>query len=531
MWGRLTFLLAALVVARPALADEPQAPPSSQAQPSQPQQPQPPAGATQPETPAQPDVAPQGPDDEALDDLAGVARGDPDAVLHEDNEFGPLILIERVDITGNTATQAEIIRRALPISPGDVLHSSDRRLRDARFKVLALGFFRDVNLAIHKGTQRGQVVIEVHVVERGTVVLNRLWFGTTDLMKWWVGTDVGERNLLGLGIAVGGGFIYAHHGDVRGTRDQYAAELRAAMPSVRSTRWGTNFAVTAVHGSEPYRTGCDPSATPSDLCAFPYSRLGVRLGASYDLSALTRLSFGVRAEAVDADLPAAPFRQLADGTPVAVDLHLDPGSSRVVTASVGLDRDTRPDPILPHAGNRVAMSAELGSTFFGGSYDYATIFGSFEQYWPVAGDHHALAVKLAGGVVVGDAPRFDRIHIADVDHMLTPRALGLVLSTAAPLAILGTRADKPQYGDLGGSATVEYVFQLFRGSGKQAVYGGDVFVGAGIWGLAERSDLRARDAGLFASLPIDLYLDAGLRIDTDIGVFELTIANALGRLR
>ena len=61
----------------------------------------------------------------------------------------------------------------------------------------------------------------------------------------------------------------------------------------------------------------------------------------------------------------------------------------------------------------------------------------------MAGEHHALAVKLAGGAVVGDAPRFDRIHIADVDHMLTPRALGLVLSTAAPLSILGTRSDKP----------------------------------------------------------------------------------------
>jgi outer membrane protein insertion porin family len=523
MWGRLTFLLAALVIARPALADPPE-----------PVQPAPVEPAQPPVEPAQlpPADAPPGPDDDMPDDVGGLERGDPDAVLHEDNEFGPLILIERVDITGNTATQAEIIRRALPLSPGDVLHSSDRRLRDARFKVLALGFFRDVSLAIHKGSVRGQVVIEVHVVERGTLVLNRLWFGSTDLTRWWAGADVGERNLLGLGIAVGGGFIYAHHGDFGGARDQYAAELRASVSSVRSSRWGTSWAATLVHGSEPFRATCDdvPATQMQPQCAFDYRRLGVRIGATYDVSALTRLSFGVRAEAIDANLPAAPIRDVG-GVPVAVDLHLDPGASRVVTASVGFDRDTRPDPILPHAGNRFAVSAELGSTFFGGSYDYATIFGSFEQYWPIAGDHHALAVKLAGGVVVGDAPRFDRIHIADVDHMLTPRALGLVLSTAAPLSILGTRADKPMYGDLGGSATVEYVFQLFRGSGKKAVYGGDVFVGAGVWGLAERSDLRARDAGLFASLPIDVYLDAGLRLDTDIGVFELAIANALGRLR
>src|SRR5262249_29510411 len=162
----------------------------------------------------------------------------------------------------------------------------------------------------------------------------------------------------------------------------------------------------------------------------------------------TRMSFGLRFEAIDADTPSVPFRILPNGTPAAVDLHLDPGASRVVTASLGIDRDTRPDPILPHAGNRVRASAELGSTLLGGSYDYATIFGSYEQYWPIVSEHHALAIKLTGGVVVGDAPRFDRIHIADVDRMLTPRALGLVLSTAAPLAILGTRDDKPSYGDL-----------------------------------------------------------------------------------
>lgn len=513
------FALVALVATRPAFADEPRPAPLAPA----------------PGEPAQgPEPAPFAPSpDDAPDDVAAVPRGDPDTLLHEDNEFGPLILIERIDITGNTATQTEIIRRALPISPGDVLHSSDRRLRDARFKILALGFFRDVSLRIHKGSQRGQVVIEVHVIERGTLVLNRLWFGTTSASPWWAGTDVGERNLLGLGIAVGGGFIYARHA-IPGARDQYAGEIRIADPSVLGTRWGASWAATLVHGSEPYRvSGAPGDASPSTQQAFAYRRFGVRAGATYDLSALTRLSMGLRAEAIDATLPVAPTRALPDDkhTLVPVDLHLDPGGSRVFTASFGFDRDTRPDPILPHAGGHLVASAELGGTLLGGSYDFATIFGSYEHYWPLHGEHHALAIKLSGGVVVGDAPRFDRIHIADVDRVLTPRALGLVLSTSAPLAILGTRADKPTYGDLGGSATAEYAFELFRGSGKQRVYGGDVFVGAGLWGLAERGDLRARDTGVYASLPIDVYADAGLRIDTDIGAFELTIANALGRLR
>jgi outer membrane protein assembly factor BamA len=518
MWGRLTFALVMLVsLTGPALA----APPD----PGDPDS-------------RVPDAVTPPPDVEQ-DTLTEPA-------LHEDSEFGPVVMIEQIDVTGNTATQTEIILRALPISVGDVLHASDKRLREARFKVLALGFFRDVALAIRRGSQRGQVVVEVRVVERGTLVLNRLWFGKTSLSPWWVGADVGDRNLFGLGIAVGGGFIYAHQAqlgdpdqppvdgqpDFNG-RNQYAAELRLSDPSVRGTPWGASWAITLVHGSEPYQVSDTGDTDAKKLQAFPYRRFGVRAGATYNVSALTRLSMGLRAESIDATLPIGPTRSLggASALRIAIDPHLDPGASRVVTASFGFDRDTRPDPILPHAGARILASAELGSALLGGSYDFATMFASYEQYWPVHGDKHAIGIKLAGGVVVGDAPRFDRIHIADVDRMLTPRALGLVLSTAAPLSILGTRDNKPIYGDLGGSATVEYAVQLFRGSGKRRVYGGDVFFGAGLWGLAERQDLRARDTGFYDSLPIDVYLDAGLRIDTDIGTFELTVANALGRLR
>ena len=511
MWGRPLFALRVPVALALAAATARAEPPPAEADPDS----------------SIPEPAPLPPD--ATHDSAPPVE----PTLHEDNDFGPVVQIEQINVIGNTATQAEVIRRALPIRIGDVLHASDKRLREARFRVLALGFFREVDLAIRRGSQRGQVVVEIRVVERGTLVLNRLWFGTTDVSPWWLGADVGERNLLGLGIAVGGGFIYARQADLARGRDQYAAELRLADPSVRGTPWGASWAMTLVRGSEPYQVrGASGNVPPQNFEAFRYRRFGVRAGAMYNVSALTRLSMSVRAEMVQASLPVAPTRIVEpDDRAVAVDLHLDPESSRVVTAGFGFDRDTRPDPVLPHAGSRILASVELGSTLLGGSYDFATIFGSYEHYWPLRGEKHAIGVKIGGGVVVGDAPRFDRIHVADVDRMLTPRALGLVLSTAAPLAILGTRDDKPTYGDLGGTATVEYSVRLFRGTGERRVYGGDAFFGAGLWGLAEHRDLRARDTGFYDALPIDLYIDAGVRIDTDIGTFEITIANALGRVR
>jgi outer membrane protein insertion porin family len=477
---------------------------------------------------AQPDPIPVGPE---LPTEEPQPEPEPEpAAEGPSDEFGPLLLIERIEIGGNTATQDEIIERALPITVGDVLRASDKRLADARFKILALGYFREVTLAMQKGSARGKVILRVDVVERGTIVLNRLWFGTTTLSPYWFGADLTERNLFGLGVAIGGGIVYASHGNVDGSRNQWAGELRAADASLLGTRLGLNGALTLVHGSEAYRVaGDDTDPGAGELLAFPYRRFGGRTNLTYDVTALTRLSASMRIEAIKADLPVAPTRMLPDGRIVAIDLHLEPDNSTVTTIGFTYDRDTRPDPILPHSGYHIGFSAELGAAF--SDYQFATLFGRYEHYWGLFDDKHAIAIKLAAGVVVGDAPRFDRIHVADVDRMLTPRALGLVLSAAEPLDILGTRSDKPTYGDLGGSATVEYAIQLWRGKGRNRVYGGDAFFGVGLWGLAETADLRARDASLGSSLPLDIYIDAGVRLDTDIGIFELTVANGLGRLR
>ncbi|HTL33569.1 MAG TPA: BamA/TamA family outer membrane protein, partial [Kofleriaceae bacterium] len=411
-------------------------------------------------------------------------------------------------------------------------HATDKRLRNARFKVIALGFFRDVTFAMKKGSQRGNVIIEITVVERGTFVLNKLWFGRTTLSPYWAGVDLGERNLLGLGIAMGGAFIYAAEGGAQGGRDQWAGELRLSDGSLRGTRWGAQGSLTLVHGSEIYRVQGEPSDDSLDnFRAFPYRRFGGRFGATYDLTALARLGITGRIESIDTELPAAPTRTLIDGTVTDVDLHLEPGESRVITIGLSLDRDTRNDPILPHAGGRITAAFELGTSALASDYDFATLFARYEHWWPLHDEKHAIGMRLGGGVVTGYAPRFDRIYISDLNRMLTPRPLGLVLSSAAPLNFLSTRSEKPTYGEIGGIATVEYVMQLFRGIGKKRVYGGDIFVGVGLWGLAETGDYLLRDAAFWDSLPVDLYVDAGLRIDTDLGIFEFTFGNALGRLR
>jgi outer membrane protein assembly factor BamA len=446
-----------------------------------------------------------------------------------DEGFGPILVIEKIEVTGNRSTAARLIRRALPVREGEVLRAGDPRLRAARFKVLALGYFREVELELRKGSSRGKVVLLVTVVERGTIILDRLYFGTTRSTPWWAGLALTERNLLGTGIGVGGGLVYAGKGDIEGDHAKYAFELHAEDPSILGSRFGAHAALLYTDTREPYRVGGSLSdLDPDNFRAFPYTRLGVKGGMSVNVTPLSRLTFDGRVERVRADPPLAPTRLLEDGTRVPVDLGLRPGTSRVVTASIGFDRDTRADPVLPYGGDRLVVLGEFGATFFGGTYDYASALARYQHWWPVHTVEHVLSLHVTGGLVLGNAPLFDRIHVSDMNRMLTPRALGLVVSTRTSRDFLGTSSDEVTYGCVAGAVEVEYSYRLFRS--RKSVYGGDLFAGVGLWGLAMPNDLQVRDRSLYRALPIDLVFDAGLRLDTEIGIFELTLANALGRV-
>jgi hypothetical protein len=432
-------------------------------------------------------------------DAAGAAGGG----------FGPVITIEAVEVVGNTYTAERLIHRALRVTEGDVLRAGDSRLRDARHKILALGYFREVDLAMRKGTARGRVVLTVRVVERGTVVLNRMYFGRSQVTPWWGGLDLTERNFFGTGIGVGGGFVFTGEGEAEGARAQEAFQVRLEDPSVLGGPVGWLGSVHGVRASEPYRVSGAPDEGDADhFAAFDYSRVGGRVGATVQVTPFTRLTALARAERVRADLPDLP----------GADFHLEDGDSRVVTGAVMLERDTRPDPILPYAGKHLLVLVEGGAEPIG-SYDYATVLAR-GGVWRQVAPRHVLSSHLLIGAVLGDAPLFDRLHVGDVNRMVAPRALGLVVSTAPAFDLLDTGADEISYGTFGGLAEVQYAYRLFRS--RRTIYGGDLFVGAGPWWLYDGLDLD--DGG------IGVMVDAGLRLDTEIGIFELSLANGLGRI-
>lgn len=457
------------------------------------------------------------------------AKADTPDAPAKPHDRGKLVLVERIDISGNVSTAPRLITRVIPIKAGTWVPIDDRRFRHIRYKVLALGYFREVRVKLAKGSARGRIIIRVAVKERGTIVLNQLLFGTSRATPWWAGIDLSERNFVGSGIAVGGGFVVAGEGPINNATGQYAFSLHVGDPSILGSRYGAHGNMLHIDASEPYRVRGELSdGAPDNFDSFSYTRTGVVAGTSIRLTSLSQLTLDGRVERVRATTPDLPVRETPDGDLQPIDLALRPGISRVVTLALGFERDTRPDPVLPYSGNKLAVLGEVGGRWFGSDYDYATVLARYEHWWPLGTIQHVLSLHLTGGLVLGDAPRFDRLHVADLNRLLTPRALGLVVSTAPTPNLFNTNADRTTYGEVGGAVEMQYTYRLFRS--RKHVYGGDLFFGLGLWALGNRDDVLTRDRSVLRSFPVDILIDAGLRLDTEIGIFELTFANALGRV-
>lgn len=357
--------------------------------------------------------------------------------------------------------------------------------------MLALGFFRDVQLQLAKGSRRGAVVLTVRVVERETLVLNRLDLGTSDETQLWLGIDIGATNLFGSGIAVSAAAVYATAPQLPGGTPQLGLRLRVADQGIGGTPLG-------VHGTALY----DDASEAVGPSALGYRRVGGSGGLSWDLSARTYLSADVRIEGVH-----------AKGTPPP---SLQAGDSKLVTFALGLDYDTRSDPILPADGQRLVAVVQAGGEGTGSDYDEVKLHLRWEG-WKEIERRHVVSLHLDFGLIAGGAPLFDRFYVGDINPLLPDRKLDLVVSTRPTFDLLGRNARAVRYGDVEVQSAFEYAYQLFRG--KKTIYGGDLFFGVGFFALGTRDDLRP-----------DMWLNGGLRLDTAIGVIELSVANFAGRL-
>jgi outer membrane protein assembly factor BamA len=466
---------------------------------------------------------------------AGPTSASDPAISSESEQLTRILRIERVEIEGREQVSLRqlqrIVRREGLVAGAELLWPHDDRVNRVRDRLRATGYFKQVTLRLEpiEGTT-DRVVLVVDLVERSTVAVDKLYLGTSRMTPFWAGASVAERNFLGRGVQIGGALIWGTLPRIERGRRQQAYRVFADAPRLGDAAIGMLGSAYFISASEPYRVaGAEDDPDPANFRAVDYARIGGIVGLTFPVRRDLELGFDYRFERVDAQLPRDPQWVRPDGEVIELDLSLRDSVHRLTGAHFGVHWDGREELFLVGRGGRAALDLQLSSPALGSQYEYIKVVAagaySFRLPW-----RHWLTPQVTGGQIAGQAPVFEQFYSGDLSAWTPGREQGLRYSTRNPIDVFQTGVDRRTYGVLFGRVDLEYAWPLFRRMRTRGVYGGDLFVSAGVFTLVEDRSTRARrrDAGERVA-PIGFNADLGLRLDTALGTVNISIGNVLRR--
>ncbi len=415
-------------------------------------------------------------------------------------------IVESVRLVGVRVGRQDAIRARVALTPGRPL--DEQALEDARLRLLATGLCERVDARLDRGSARGRVVVVLRCDERVTTSLDAIHLGHAKPTRFWAGAEVSDLDPFGVGVGIGAGVV--------ASREQIATRLAVTFPAPFGLDGKLRLALRYLDGEEPFvgPRGQRLDGEAVAQVAVPYRRVGADATLHRDLTPFVRLSGGLSGEWVDATPPVGAEVVDHAGALDAMDVHLD--GAAAVTARGALVWDRRDDPAWPTRGHRAALTGDVG--VFDGPW--AALTGRWTQYFRLPGGS---VVQLDGflGGLAGGAPFFERFFIGDLHPYIPARALGLNFSRRrGPNLIEDGRLDRARYETLAGRASIEYRIPLGAGPANEP-YGVEFFISAAAISLMSPGEYGAA----LDDVPVDLAVDAGLRVETEIGVMGLSIGN------
>lgn len=450
--------------------------------------------------------------------------------------------LEGIRVRGNTRTDTGVIRSYVNVRDGEVLAVDDPRLETIAWRLLGTGWFQEVNLSLERGSQRGHVVLVVHVREQNTFIVQSLALGFSEgvnnssdpdtSLEPYFGISVAELNLFGTGVSLEATALLSV--------PQQGFRLRAGQASALGTEWGLTGGLFFNNGREFF--GNDDVVIAVDECPIggplrceegrnavvEYRRYGGSVGTGYDLATTVRFTLDYQLEAVEVvDRPAAASHRR--GTEIVpIDFSIHDGLSWISSVQLGVTHDERDDPGLPTQGRLMFLRADLSGTIIGSDYDFVRLQGGWREWVRLPEWRHTLRFGLFLGAAVGDVPFFYKFYVGDLSDLIPSRMLELNLDRRAPPNLLDTSVREMRAEELAGRLDVEYAVWLYEGN--DGFRGLQFFASVGLYALADSEDFRLAIPGYegFARVPLDLTFDVGVRLDTVVGVFEIGFSSLLG---
>lgn len=287
---------------------------------------------------------------------------------------GPRVYIERINITGNTRTLDQVIRREFRLAEGDAF--STAKLRRSQQRLRALGFFEKADVSAAPGSAPDRANLEVQVVEQST---GEISFGAGVSTSSGITGNIAlrERNLLGKGQEV---------------------NLNLDI--------GTLASQGSISFTEPYFLDRSLSAG-FDLFATQNDRQSTSGYSDWSIG------FGVRGGWAYGDYLRQTVRytlrqtEIYDVTSTSPIIQSQAGTSTVSEIAETLAWDTRDQRLNPTKG--WLLRSSVGAAGFGGTEYYARFTADGVYIQPIFEDLVA-SVGIAAGMVLPYAGSYVRLN-------------------------------------------------------------------------------------------------------------------------
>jgi outer membrane protein assembly factor BamA len=399
-------------------------------------------------------------------------------------------VVESVVIEGNKHTKTDYIKRKISIKQGEIV--DEVQIEESRFRLLTTGWFQDVKVQLRKGSERGKVEAVFSVKERGTIMVDEVHIGVSDVSRFWAGVAVSETNLAGKGFVLSGGVVA---GD--GFLGLKAKFMDPDLAGTSMRLGGGLFYNDAREVTEDAKTG-------KLFTLVEYRRVGGNVLFGRRLESYFYIYGDYHFEGDE-----ATFRDQTD-PPI---LYMKKGRSYLSALTLSVMRDTRNDLWLPTGGWMFEIAIKLSSRILGSSYDYTKYTLGFEVLLPTF-KGHSWKLKGFGGLIQGDAPFFEKFYLGDYFYFSYQKP---TLPRVWEINVTGLI----DYKTVAFSGGMEYAIPVFQGGAK--VYRGYIYA-AVLASYTTTVDELVKGQGKAGENFNPVSADIGFKMDTSVGVFTFSLA-------
>lgn len=315
---------------------------------------------------------------------------------------GPLVYIQRINITGNSKTRDAVLRREALIVEGELYNQTN--VQDSKQRMMALGYFESVDVSEVDGSAPDRLILNFEVAEKPTGTF-QVGAGFSSQETFLFTAQIQQQNLFGRGQSL------SLNLQLSGIRQM--AQLQLAEPYL----YGTNYSL-AISGFKMLRQLQDYNrdSTGMDIT------LGSPVAPNF-LKNYLRAYLTYHLENVDI-LPATGG-VLGAGTgggqqffvnrisPLA-DLFLD---GLLSTLRLSLTWDSRDNRLFPTKGIYSSASSELSSNLIGSTRNYWRHSLNTRFYHPVFAGLIAKLNTNWGLIMAPDGqsvPIFERYYLGGI---------------------------------------------------------------------------------------------------------------------